>query len=231
MLPPMEDDGSVPDENGTALLKKHLDTSLRIGREAVEACLSPIGLRPEHLDALVTVTSTGMLCPSLSSHLGRAMGFRRNLQRADIVGMGCNAGVNGLATAARFAAAHPGTRSMLLACEICSAAYVQEMDPVTAVVNSLFGDGAVAALVVSGPDPGPDAGPKLLDFEAYLLHEAAAEMRFDFVDGKFSFYLRARRAVRHRRARRPTGRRPAFAPRIAQTGHHRIGSCIPAARR
>jgi predicted naringenin-chalcone synthase len=77
----------------------------------------------------------------------------------------------------------------MLSCEICSAAYVFDMTVRTGVVNSLFGDGAAAILVLADDSLSHLDGPQLMDFESILVHEGVDEMRFDFVDGKFNFYL------------------------------------------
>ena len=189
VLPESGPDGVMPDENGTVLLKKHLDTSLEVGGQAVRQCLGARGLSPEDVDALVTVSSTGFLCPSLSAHLVPELGLRRSVQRVDLAGMGCNGGMNGLATCARIAGDRPGRRVLLVASEICSAAYVFDRQVASGVVNSLFGDGAAALLVQADEALSAQDGPQLLGFESYLLNEAIDGMRFDFVDGRFSFFL------------------------------------------
>jgi predicted naringenin-chalcone synthase len=188
VLPAPQQDGSLPDEDGAALLDKHRRVSLEIGREAIEQCLDARKLTPADVDIFVVVSSTGFLCPGLSAHLARAMGFRRDVQRLDVVGMGCNGAMNGLLSAADLAAASPGKRALLLACEVCSAAYVFDRSARTGVVNSLFGDGA-AALLLAVDDQATASGPVLVDFESFLIHEALDAMRFDFVDGRFSFFL------------------------------------------
>jgi len=189
VLPRPGPDGKIPDEDGEALLAKHRKWAVDLGVQAIERCLAPKGLGPEDIDALVTVTTTGMLCPSLSALVSERMGMRRNVRRADVVGMGCNAGMNGLANVSQLAAARPGTHAVLLSAEICSAGYVFDMTMRTAVVNSLFGDAVSAVLVrVDEADDHTD-GPGLIDFEPYLVHEAGQDMRYDFEDGRWSFYL------------------------------------------
>ena len=189
VLPEPSVDGSMPHEDGTMLLEKHRRTSRLISRQAIERCLESGGVAVEEIDFLATVTSTGFLCPSLSAHLCMDLQFRPNLVRADLVGMGCNGGMNGLAVAAQFAQANPGKKALLLACEICSAAYAFELTPVTGVVNSLFGDGAAAVILSADAKYNAAAGPQVMDFESYLLPETIREMRFDFQDGLFRFFL------------------------------------------
>ncbi|MCP9955359.1 hypothetical protein LUX33_48135 [Actinomadura madurae] len=61
----------------------------------------------------------------------------------------------------------------MLCAEACSAGYVIDGTMRTAVVNSLFGDGAAAVALVAGPSDGADttaghasAGPRILGFAA-----------------------------------------------------------------
>ncbi len=189
VLPEPGPDGVMPDEDGAALLAKHRRVSLEIGREAVERCLAEASLRPDQVDLFVTTTSTGFLCPGLTAYLAEALGMRDDVHRVDVVGMGCNAAVNGLVTATSFAAAHPGRVALLLGCEVCSAAYVFDLTVRTAVVNSLFGDGAAAVAVVADERLTAADGPAVLGFESLVVHAVRDEMRFDFERGRFSFYL------------------------------------------
>jgi alkylresorcinol/alkylpyrone synthase len=62
--------------------------------------------------------------------------------------MGCAGGVNGLATAARLAAAEPGSRWLFVTIETCSISIrLDSDDPAAIVATALFGDGAAAAVV------------------------------------------------------------------------------------
>lgn len=112
--------------------------------------------------------------------------------RLDVVGMGCNAGLNALTAVAGWAAAHPGQLAVMVCVESCSSAYVFDGTMRTSVVNSLFGDGAAAVLVRAGDKPGQGThGPALLGFSSRIIPEAADAMRYDWDDdeGKFSFFL------------------------------------------
>jgi predicted naringenin-chalcone synthase len=140
------------------------------------------------------VTSTGFLTPGLSALLIREMGIAPQCSRLDIVGMGCNAGLNALAATTAWSAAHPGQLAVLLCVEACSAAYVFDSTMRTAVVNSLFGDGAAAVCLMSGAGGSPSpasGGPRVLSFASHIITEAIDAMRYDWDDaqGKFSFFL------------------------------------------
>jgi alkylresorcinol/alkylpyrone synthase/polyketide synthase Type III len=105
--------------------------------------------------------------------------------------MGCNAGLNGLNIVSSWAMANPGRNALLACVEVCSAAYVFDGSMRTAIVNSLFGDGAAAVLVRASEKDERQFAPKILGFESRIIPEAIGAMRFDWDDehGKYSFYL------------------------------------------
>ena len=82
----------------------------------------------------------------------------------------------------------------MVCAEACSAAYVIDGSMRTAVVNSLFGDGAAAIALVAPADgdaAAEPAGPRILSFASHLITDAMGAMRYDWDDDqhKFSFYL------------------------------------------
>ena len=68
-----------------------------------------------------------------------------------VFGLGCAGGVNGLAPAARLAAAEPGSHWLFVTVETCSISIrLDSDDPAAVVATALFGDGAAAAVVTTG---------------------------------------------------------------------------------
>jgi 3,5-dihydroxyphenylacetyl-CoA synthase len=194
-LPPLRPDGSPQTESQGALLQKHVDSGLRIGNEAVIACLKDAEATLEDVRYLCCVTSTGFLTPGFSALLIKELGIDRHCSRLDVVGMGCNAGLNALTAVSGWAEAHPGELALMVCIEVCSAAYVFDGTMRSSVVNSLFGDGAAAVAVLAPPEdePSGESGlcPELLSFSSCIIPDAIGAMRYDWDDaqGKFSFYL------------------------------------------
>jgi 3,5-dihydroxyphenylacetyl-CoA synthase len=194
-LPPVGDDGVRCDETQQDLLAKHKVLTLDMGARAIDAALKNAGAGLDDVGLLCCVTTTGFLTPGLSALLIREMGIAPQCGRVDVVGMGCNAGLNALGVTAAWSAAHPHQLAVLLCAEACSAAYVFDSTMRTAVVNSLFGDGA-AAIVLAGDDAGDrplpaHGGPRILSFASHIITDAVGAMRYDWdgSQGKFSFYL------------------------------------------
>ncbi len=188
---PLADDGSILAESQGQLLEKHKKVGVEIGIAALKAALDSAGLNPDQLDFLCCVSSTGFLTPGLSALIAREMGLRTGCRRLDVVGMGCHAGLNGLNAVSSAIDANSAELGALLCIEVCSAAYVVDGSVRTAVVNSLFGDGAAAAVL--GPESQATAGrhPRILSFRTIMIPDTLDAMRYDWDDeaGKFSFFL------------------------------------------
>ncbi|WP_327237963.1 type III polyketide synthase [Streptomyces sp. NBC_01317] len=193
-LPEPGADGVRHPEPQGDLLDKHKAMAVGMGAEALRACLKRAGAELSDLRHLCCVSSTGFLTPGLSALLIRELGIDRHCSRSDIVGMGCNAGLNALNVVAGWSAAHPGELAVVLCAEACSAAYAMDSSMRTAVVNSLFGDGSGAIALLSGAGDevsGVTEGPTVLKFASCLIPEAIDAMRYDWdreLD-RFSFYL------------------------------------------
>ncbi|MGP3925047.1 MULTISPECIES: 3,5-dihydroxyphenylacetyl-CoA synthase DpgA [unclassified Streptomyces] len=193
-LPPPDGKGGRVYEPQGDLLDKHKAKAMEMGADALRACLKRAGAELSDLRHLCCVTSTGLLTPGLSALLIKELGIDRHCSRSDIVGMGCNAGLNALNVVAGWTAAHPGELAVVLCAEACSAAYAMDSTMRTAVVNSLFGDGASAIALRSGAGPDDAAapeGPHILKFASCIIPDASDAMRYDWdrEQGRFSFFL------------------------------------------
>jgi alkylresorcinol/alkylpyrone synthase len=119
--------------------------------DAADEALANAQLSGRDIDAIVTVCSTGIATPSLEARVAARMGFRSDVMRVPVFGLGCAGGVSGLSIAARLAEARPGTNVLLVAVELCSLALrLDELTKANIVATSLFGDGAAAAILRAG---------------------------------------------------------------------------------
>src|SRR5690606_23463434 len=114
--------------------------------DAAQAALDDAGWASGDVDCVVTVCSTGIATPSLDAQVFSEMGFRDDIMRVPVFGLGCAGGVSGLSTAQAIAAGRPGARVLLVVVETCSLSFrsdrLQKADIIAAV---LFGDGSAAA--------------------------------------------------------------------------------------
>jgi 3,5-dihydroxyphenylacetyl-CoA synthase len=191
LIPP-EKDGfktTMTEESPGELREKFLKNSLVLIEEAVQKALSTSGLKKEEIDYIACVTSTGFLVPGLSALLIEHMRLRPDCQRSDIVGMGCNAGLNGMNAVASWCESNPGKNGILICAELCSCIYSLDEEENTALVNSLFGDGIAAAVLRAGGDE--TKGPELLRFQSYLIPNSLPYLRFNFLPerNRYNFYV------------------------------------------
>ncbi|KQV68298.1 type III polyketide synthase [Rhizobium sp. Root1220] len=120
--------------------------------EAVAKALDQAGLNGRDVDCVVTVSSTGITTPSLDARLAEKMGFRSDIERVPVFGLGCAAGVSGFAIASRFAKARPGATVLFVAIELCTLAFrLDELTRANIIATALFGDGAAACVLKAGP--------------------------------------------------------------------------------
>jgi alkylresorcinol/alkylpyrone synthase len=119
--------------------------------EAAGKALASAHLDASDIDTIVTVCSTGIATPSLEARVAGRMGFRSDVSRVPVFGLGCAGGVSGVSIAARLAQARPGTNVLLVAVELCSLALRHdELTKANIVATSLFGDGAAALILRAG---------------------------------------------------------------------------------
>jgi 3,5-dihydroxyphenylacetyl-CoA synthase len=200
-LPEPDEHGSIRHESQGQLLAKHRRLAVDMGSAAIAKCLEKAGALPRDIEYLCCVTSTGFLTPGLSALIIAGMDLNPGCHRVDVVGMGCNAGLNALNGTSAWATTNPGRLAIMVCSEACSAAYVMDSTMRTAVVNSLFGNGAAAVALLSGPAgelsgpadgrPAARPGPRVLSFASHIITEAQGAMRYDWDDerSKFSFFL------------------------------------------
>jgi len=129
----------------------YLEAAEQLFIDAATAAIEKAGLKPRDIDGVVAVSTTGIATPSLDARCSARVGFRDDIQRVPVFGLGCAGGVNGLALAARLAAADPGSVWLFVTVETCSISIrLDSNDPAAVVATALFGDGGAAAVVTSG---------------------------------------------------------------------------------
>jgi alkylresorcinol/alkylpyrone synthase len=132
--------------------------ALELLEQVARQSIADAGLEPGDIDVIVTNTITGLAIPSLEARLMNRVGFRPDVERLPIFGLGCGGGVGGLARSVRMAQARPGANVLFLTVDLCSLC-LRVNDPSLAMFVSaaLFGDGAAGVVLRSRP-AGKNAG-------------------------------------------------------------------------
>jgi predicted naringenin-chalcone synthase len=118
------------------------------------------------------------------------MGFRNDVKRTSIVGLGCAGAVPTLQRAVDFVRANPSRVALMLAVEICSACYYVDNTIETVVGNAICADGAAAFLLDAG-DAENVRYPEVVDFQTFLDPEQIEEVGLRHQDGKLRIVLGA----------------------------------------
>ena len=114
--------------------------------ESAQKALADAGWQADEVDTIVTISSTGIATPTLEALVWKEMGFRTDVHRVPVFGLGCAGGVSGLSIARAHAAAQPGSKVLMVAIEACSASFRSDrMQKADIIATVLFGDGAAAA--------------------------------------------------------------------------------------
>jgi len=125
-----------------------IDNALDLLERAARNCLADARLSTADIDAVVTVSTTGIATPSLDARLMERLSLRRDITRLPIFGLGCAGGVLGLARAAALARAMPGANVLFLVVELCALTFRKvDQSKSNIIAAALFGDGAAAAVI------------------------------------------------------------------------------------
>jgi len=120
----------------------------KIFAEVSTKALDAAGLEADEIDSIVMISSTGIATPTIEARVMNALGFRDDVKRIPVFGLGCAGGIAGLSLAARLAAAEPGKNILVVVIELCTLTFrADEISKSNIIATALFGDGAAAAVV------------------------------------------------------------------------------------
>jgi alkylresorcinol/alkylpyrone synthase len=168
-----------PDESLDELQARFERGSVELSEQAARRAIAAAGWRAEDLDFLATTTCTGRLTPSIDARLVGRLGCRRDVQRVHVGDTGCASAVVALQQAWNHLRAFPDHRALVVAVEICSAAYFLDERLESAVAHAIFADGAAAvALARAG------TGPSVLAHRTLFRSEHLDAMGFEYPGGR-----------------------------------------------
>jgi predicted naringenin-chalcone synthase len=162
---------------------------------AARNALERSGLGPEDVTHLVTVSCTGFTQPGPDVDIVHALGLRGSVFRHHIGFMGCAAAFPALRIAAAFCSSDAAAVVLVVCAELCTLHVRSSSDPDQIVSNSVFGDGAAAAVVTAEDSSAPVAsgrGLRIGAFSTSLVAEGAPDMAWNIGDEGFEMILSTR---------------------------------------
>jgi alkylresorcinol/alkylpyrone synthase len=168
-----------------------LSVGTDLAQKAVEDGCQQAGLSADKFDAIFFTTVTGIAVPSIDTRIARPLGFREDIKRIPMFGLGCVAGAAGIARVHDYLKAYPKNAAVLLSVELCSLTLqVDDLSPESIVASALFGDGSAAVICVGDEHPLAGAGKlKTLVSKSRLYPNSAHIMGWDVGSHGFKILL------------------------------------------
>ena len=120
-----------------------------VAADVVSRALVDANLSATDVDAIFFVSVTGVATPSIDAKLCNRLGFRPDIKRIPIFGLGCVAGAAGMARVYDYLKAYPEHVALLVSVELCSLTLQpQDLSIANLIASGLFGDGAACVVGV-----------------------------------------------------------------------------------
>lgn len=130
-------------------------SAVPLAARAASEALARGAIAPGDVSHLVISTCTGFFAPGPDFLLADALGLPPAAERLQIGFMGCHAGLNAMRAADQIVRAHPSATVLQVSVELCSLHFQREPTMQNLVANTIFADGASAAVYrAAGRGPG-----------------------------------------------------------------------------
>jgi alkylresorcinol/alkylpyrone synthase len=170
----------------------YIENALALSAQAIERCLDAAQLRPEDIDCIITVSTTGLSTPSLDARLMNKLPFRWNVRRLPVWGLGCAGGAASLSWARTIAETSPDIRILIVVVELCGLTFMHnDFSKAALIATSLFSDGAAAVLVTGDNVPArhAESRPHLLASSTATLPGSLDVMGWEFCNEGFKIVI------------------------------------------
>lgn len=181
----------LPQGPGTAarngiFARESRSMSVALATKVVDRCP---GIGPGDITHVITASCTGFYNPGPDYYIVRDLGMPHGTQRYHLGFMGCYAAFPALRMAAQFCKARPGAVVLVMCLELCSLHLQMNEKEDCLLANSLFSDGAGAA-IVSAREPVAGQGAFLVgDFHSTLVPGGEGDMAWSIGDSGFDIAL------------------------------------------
>jgi alkylresorcinol/alkylpyrone synthase len=163
-----------------------------IGARAVEKALLPHGLEVTDVDAIFFTTVTGLATPTIDARLVNRLGFRPDVKRTPLFGLGCVGGAAGVARMSDYLRAFPSHCAILISVELCSLTLqLKDLSIPNLISSGLFGDGAACVVGVGAQRSQAPAGVRVLDTRSTFFPDTQRVMGWDINERGFNVVLSA----------------------------------------
>lgn len=160
--------------------------AVALARQAIANCPD---LEPSEITHVVTVSCTGFCNPGPDYHIINELGLSSATQRYNLGFMGCYAAFPGLRMAKQFCEADPEAVVMVMCLELCTLHLQLNGGEDSMLANSLFADGAAAAIVSARTPQEDQSCYQLGAFHSNLIPSGKGDMAWTIGDLGFDIAL------------------------------------------
>lgn len=175
----VEDSETIFNEDPDSRIGRFTKWSVALSSEAVIRALRASNIGIDDVRGLIVNTCTGYLCPGISTYLMEKLGVSRTARVYDLLGSGCGGAIPNLQLADALVKQSDGGAIISVSVEICSATFQMADDLSLIVSNTLFGDGAAAAVLCRESE-----GLEIIDSASLYIPEDREYIRYIYKNGR-----------------------------------------------
>lgn len=187
---------SIPEYLSLKTFGQANDAFIRVGTDmgaaAIHDALGRCDLIPTDVDAIFFTTVTGLATPTIDAHLVNRLGFRSDIKRTPLFGLGCVGGAAGVARMTDYLRAYPNDCAILLSVELCSLTLqLGDLSIPNLISSGLFGDGAACVVGVGANHALAQSGVQVRDTRSTFFPDTERVMGWDIDEHGFNVVLSA----------------------------------------
>ena len=164
------------------------DAAINLLERVARDCARRATIELDEIEAIVTVSTTGLSVPSLDATLANRLRLSSNVERLPVFGLGCAGGVSGVARAMRLAQSLPKGIVLLLVVELCTVnCRTMDRSIKNFISAALFGDGAAGLILRRGS--GDSLRPQIAAVGEHMWPDTEDMMGWSIEDDGFGVVL------------------------------------------
>ncbi|HTZ18648.1 MAG TPA: type III polyketide synthase [Dissulfurispiraceae bacterium] len=175
----VDDSETIFNEDPDSRIARFTRWSIDLASEAMIKALDGACVDIDAVTGLIVNTCTGYICPGISTYLIEKLGLPRNVRVYDLLGSGCGGAIPNIQLAEAFVRQADAGAVVSVSVEICSATFQMADDLSLIVSNTIFGDGAAAAVIQR-----KKIGLEIVDTASYFVPEDREHIRYIHKSGQ-----------------------------------------------
>lgn len=172
--------------------EQYRESVVPLAEDVARDALSDTDVSPGEITHVIAVSCTGFFAPGLDVELVKRLDLPPTTKRTFIGFMGCYAAFNALRVAHGFCQADPNARVLIVCAELCTLHFQIDESLESVIVNSLFSDGAAAAVMSAKSESAAEGRLAYVDGQCHLDDDSMDDMTWAIGDTGFKMGLSSR---------------------------------------